>query len=54
VGSRVSEGEPVLLIRHRGGRGLPDAQSLLRAAIRIEDDAPQKRPIVVDRVVEER
>jgi pyrimidine-nucleoside phosphorylase len=51
VGASVSKGEPVLVIRHRGGRGLADARRLLQAAVGIDDAAPVKRPVVVDRIV---
>jgi pyrimidine-nucleoside phosphorylase len=52
VGSRVSEGDAVLLVRHRGSRGLAEATKLLVEAIRIDDDAPLVRPLLVDRVGE--
>ena len=52
VGAQVSEGDAILLVRHRGGRGLPEAMKLLEQAIRIDDEAAAPRPLIVDRVVE--
>jgi pyrimidine-nucleoside phosphorylase len=49
-GSRVREGEPVLMVHHRGGRGLGDAAPLLAAAVQIDDAAPSLRPLVVDQI----
>ncbi len=54
VGSEVTDGDAVLLVRHRAGRGMAEAQRLLAGAIRVNDHPPRSRPIVVDRVVEER
>ena len=54
VGAQVAEGDAVLLVRHRAGRGLPEAMKRLAEAIRIDDQAPPSRPLVVDRVVEGR
>jgi pyrimidine-nucleoside phosphorylase len=48
VGSEVANGVPVLEIRHRDGRGLSDAMTLLTAAIDIADAPPPPRPLVVD------
>ena len=50
LGDPVTAQEPVLLIRHRAGRGLSDALQLLAGAIRIEEAAPAARALVVDRV----
>jgi pyrimidine-nucleoside phosphorylase len=50
VGARVAAGEPVLLVHHRGGRGLDHAVPLLVEAVQIAETAPAPRPIVVDRV----
>ena len=33
-------GEPIVEIRHRGGRGLEEARRLLRESIQIADEAP--------------
>ena len=54
VGAPVSPGEPVLVIYHRGGHGLKEAMTLLRDAVRIDEDAPPLRPLIVDRIMEER
>ena len=50
VGTVVREGETVLRVHHRGGRGLEDAVRLLAEAVEIGDARPSPRPIVVDRV----
>ena len=52
VGAQVAEGETVLLIRHRGARGLAEAMKLLVEAIQVDDDPPPARPLIVDRVGE--
>ena len=49
-GIEVRSGDAVLQIRHRGGRGLEVARTLLRQAVQIGDVAPATQPIVVDRV----
>ena len=49
-GTEVRAGDAVLQIRHRGGRGLDVARTLLRQAVQIGDVAPATQPIVVDRV----
>jgi pyrimidine-nucleoside phosphorylase len=49
-GIEVRSGDAVLQIRHRGGRGLEVARTLLREAVQIGDVAPATPPIVVDRV----
>ncbi len=50
VGAPVREGETVLRVYHRGGRGLGDAAPLLAEAVLIDEAPPTPRPIVVDRV----
>jgi len=52
IGAQVSAGDPILGVRHRGGRGLPEAMKLLEHAIRIDDQAAAPRPLIVDRVLE--
>jgi pyrimidine-nucleoside phosphorylase len=54
VGDRVAAGDPVLLVRHRGGRGLAEALPLLNGALEIGDGPPPRRPLVVERVTEDR
>jgi pyrimidine-nucleoside phosphorylase len=49
-GTEVKNGEPVLVVRHRGGRGLADALPLLREALDIRDERPAARPLVVGSV----
>jgi pyrimidine-nucleoside phosphorylase len=50
VGAPVREGETVLRVHHRRGRGLGDAAPLLAESVQIGDAPPSRRPIVVDRV----
>jgi pyrimidine-nucleoside phosphorylase len=50
VGTRVRQGDPVIEIHHRGGRGLADARRLLESALHIADEAPPPRPLVLDRI----
>jgi pyrimidine-nucleoside phosphorylase len=49
-GTEVRAGEAVLEIRHRGGRGLDTARALLQQAVQVADVAPERQPVVVDRV----
>jgi pyrimidine-nucleoside phosphorylase len=51
-GAQVREGEPVLMVHHRGGRGLDDALPLLNAAVVVGDAPPEPRPLVLERVLE--
>jgi len=53
VGSRVAEGDPVLLVYHRRERGFGEAIPLLTSAIAIADAAPPARPLVVSQIREE-
>ena len=53
-GDRVAAGDPVLLVRHRGGRGLGEALHLLNGAVEIGDVPPAPRALVVERVTEDR
>jgi pyrimidine-nucleoside phosphorylase len=50
VGTAVKAGDTILLVRHRGGRGLPEAMPLLTASVGIAEAAAEQRPIVVDEV----
>jgi pyrimidine-nucleoside phosphorylase len=50
VGTRVSTGDPILEIHHRGGRGLDAARALLAPAIEIRDRPAATRPLVLDRI----
>ena len=50
VGSEVRAGEDVLVVHHRGGRGLDHAMPILLHAIQIGDLAPSVGPLVVDQV----
>jgi thymidine phosphorylase len=49
-GERVSEGQPLLELRHRRGRGLDQAVALCRTGISIADEAPASRPKVLAEV----
>jgi pyrimidine-nucleoside phosphorylase len=49
-GTQVSEGDPILMVHHRGGRGLMEALPLLMSAVGVGDAPPVPGPIVVDRV----
>jgi pyrimidine-nucleoside phosphorylase len=49
-GAEVREGDAVLMVHHRGGRGLDEARSLLSAAIAIGDEAPAPWPLVLERI----
>ena len=53
-GERVAQGEPVLMLHHRGGTGLPEARALLAQAIVMADTPPAEAPIVVGRLGGER
>ena len=50
VGAQVKEGEPVLVVRHRGGRGVDAARPLLERAIAIGDVPPERPSLVVERI----
>ena len=51
-GTQVREGEPVLMVHHRNGRGLDDALPLLDGAVVMSDDPPAPRPLVLERVAD--
>ena len=51
-GTAVRDGDAVLLVRHRGGRGLKEALALLAEALVVADAPPAARPLVVDTVGE--
>ena len=48
-GARVSAGQPLIELHHRGGRGLQPAIELCRTAVTISDEPPARR----DKVLEE-
>ena len=50
VGTQLTQGDPVLVVRHRGGRGLDVARLLLEGAITIADAPPERPPLVVERI----
>ena len=49
-GAEVREGDPVLLVHHRGGRGLDEAIPLLEEALAIADTAPDVPPLIVETI----
>jgi pyrimidine-nucleoside phosphorylase/thymidine phosphorylase len=51
TGTQVSAGDVVLLVRHRGGRGLEAARALLDGAISISDGPVTEPPLIVERVM---
>ena len=50
VGDQVREGQPLIELHHRGGRGLDEALTLSRSAIEIGDRAPAARAKILDEV----
>jgi pyrimidine-nucleoside phosphorylase len=48
VGTEVKAGDPLLLVRHRGGRGLGAAEPLLASSVRIHDAKPPARPLILE------
>ena len=49
-GASVAQGEPLFLVRHRGGRGLDDAVALLEEAVHIGGEPCPQAPLVLDEV----
>ncbi len=49
-GSEVRMGDAVLVIRHRGGRGLDTARALLEESVRVSDAPVARAPLVAGRV----
>jgi pyrimidine-nucleoside phosphorylase len=50
VGTTVQDGDEILVIRHRAGRGLEAATTLLREAVRIADERPVEAPLIVEHI----
>jgi pyrimidine-nucleoside phosphorylase len=50
VGDQVHEGQPLIELHHRGGRGLDEALTLSRSAIEIDDRPPAARAKILDEV----
>jgi thymidine phosphorylase len=50
VGDQVREGQPLIELHHRGGRGLDEALMLSRSAIVIADAPPAARAKILDEV----
>ncbi len=51
-GTRVAEGAAVVIVHHRGGRGLGEAVAWLSRAIGIGDEPPEVRPLILERIVD--
>jgi pyrimidine-nucleoside phosphorylase len=51
VGTAVSAGDPVLVVSHRGRRGLDYAWPLLLRAVHIADEPPAVQPLVIERIL---
>jgi pyrimidine-nucleoside phosphorylase len=49
-GAPVTDADPVLMVHHRGGRGLEHALPLLVSAIEIADARPSIQPLIVERI----
>ncbi len=49
-GDRVAAGQPLLVLHHRGGRGLDEAIALSRDAFVLGDTAPPARPTILGEV----
>jgi pyrimidine-nucleoside phosphorylase len=49
-GTQAREGDPVLMVHHRGGRGLAEAVALLTSAVQIGDAPPTLGPLIVERI----
>jgi thymidine phosphorylase len=49
-GTAVQAGDPIVEVRHRGGRGLGDARRLLIEAIQIDDRRPPASQLILERV----
>jgi pyrimidine-nucleoside phosphorylase len=49
-GTQVREGDPVMLVHHRAGRGLDHAVPLLLAALQVSDAAPPAAALIVERI----
>ena len=50
VGDQVREGQPLIELHHRGGRGLDEALTFSRSAIVIDDGPPAARAKILDEV----
>ena len=50
VGTYVRDGDTVLILRHREGRGFHAALPLITAAVTVTDEAPRAQTLVVERV----
>jgi pyrimidine-nucleoside phosphorylase len=49
-GTLVQERDVVLLVHHRGGRGLAEARRLLRQAVGIREAPPAEHPLIVETI----
>ena len=53
VGTDVRAGDAVLVVKHRGGRGLAEARQLLEQSLVMADAAAPARPLVLERLTHE-
>ena len=49
-GTRVQAGDAVLLVRYRGDARLKDALRLLDDALRVDEEPPASRPLILERI----
>jgi thymidine phosphorylase len=52
VGQRVRTGEPLCIVHADCEEDADEAIALVRAAVRIEDEAPRPRPVIMERVAQ--
>ena len=50
AGGEVRNGDTILRVHHRDGRGLEDALALLAEAVHVSEEPPAPRPIVIESV----
>lgn len=48
VGDTVAAGEPLAILHHRDGRGLPEAQKRIHAAYKLGERAPTPQPMIFE------
>jgi pyrimidine-nucleoside phosphorylase len=49
-GTRVQAGDAVLRVRYRGDARLKDAVRLLDEALRVDEEPPVSRPLILERI----
>jgi pyrimidine-nucleoside phosphorylase len=50
VGTGVKTGDEVVIVHHRGGRGLEEARRLIEQALTIADQRASRRPLILERI----